>query len=97
MASERTSSLDPTDWIGEKIGKIEREKKEERERINSRERNSTFSLEFPVIRPSNPGETRGKLIPTARATRGYRYCGVSTNSGGRGFLLLGLVLVYGPC
>ena len=32
------TKLDLTSWMGEKRGKIEREKKEERERINSRER-----------------------------------------------------------
>ena len=29
-----------------------------------------------------------KLIPTTRATRGYRYCRVLETPGGRGFLLL---------
>ena len=34
-----------------------------------------------------------KLLPTARATRGYRFGGVSTTPGGKGFLLLGLFSV----
>ena len=55
------TQLDPTDWIGEKRGKRKREKKEERERRNSRERGSTFSLDFPMIGPLNSGETRGKV------------------------------------
>ena len=32
-----------------------------------------------------------KLIPTARATHGYQYCGVSVTPIGRGFLLLDLL------
>ena len=83
MASEGTSSLDPTDWMGEKRGKIEREKKEERERRNSRERGSIFFLDFLT-------RQEAKLIPTARATHGYWYCGILTTPGGRGFLLLDL-------
>ena len=67
MASEGTSSLDPTDWMGEKRGKIEREKKEEREMRNSRERESTFSLDFSAIDPSNSGETRGKVDPHCKS------------------------------
>ena len=47
--------------MGEINGKLEREKKKERERRNSRVRSSHFSLEFPVIGPSNPGEARGKV------------------------------------
>ena len=61
------TQLDPTDWIGEKRGKIEREKKEERERRNSKERNSTFSLDFPLIDPSNPDKTRGKVDPHCKS------------------------------
>ena len=67
MASEGTSSLDPTNWMGENRGKIEREKKEEREKINYRERDSTFFLDFPVIDPSNSGETRGKVDPHSKS------------------------------
>ena len=58
-----------------------------------RERVSTFSLEFPVIGPSVLSEQEEKLVYVARATRGYRFCGVSTTPGGRGFLLL--VLLFG--
>ena len=57
------TQLDPTDWMGEKRGKIERERKEERERRNSRERGFTFSLDFPLISPSNFDETKGKVDP----------------------------------
>ena len=70
MASERTillTQLDPTDWIGEKRGKIEREKKKEKEKRNSRERGSTFSLDFLVIDPLNFDETRGKVDPQCRS------------------------------
>ena len=63
----------------------EREKREE----GVRERDSTLSLDFSAIGPSNPDEARGKVDPTARATHRYRDCGVSTTPGGRGFLLLG--------
>ena len=61
------TQLDPIDWMGEKRGKIEREKKEEGERRNSRQRGSTFSLDFPVIGPSNFGETRGKVDPHCKS------------------------------
>ena len=49
--------------MGEKRGKIEREKKEEREMRNCRKRVSTFSLDFLAIGPSNSGETRSKVEP----------------------------------
>ena len=86
MWHERTSPLDPSSpnrfWEKEK----EREKKES----FCKERVSTFSLNFPVIEPSNPGEQEAKLLPTTRATRGYQF---STTPGGRGLLLLDLVLI----
>ena len=47
--------------------KIEREKKGERERRNSRERGSTFSLDFSVIGTSNSGKTRGKVDPHCKS------------------------------
>ena len=53
--------------MGEKRGKIEREKKEERERRNFRERGSTISLDFSAIGPSNLGETRGKVDPHCKS------------------------------
>ena len=59
MASEGTNSLDPTDWMGEKRGKIKREEKEERERRNSREKGSTFALAS--------SETRGKVDPHCKS------------------------------
>ena len=49
--------------MGEKRGKIEREKEIGKDRRNSKERGSHFSLDFPVIGPSNPDETRGKVGP----------------------------------
>ena len=59
MWHERTSPLDPSSpnrfWEKEK----EREKKES----FCKERVSTFSLNFSVIDPSNPGEPRGKVAP----------------------------------
>ena len=64
MASEETSSLDPTSpnrMGGGKERKMEREKKEERERSDSRERNSTFSLNFSAIGPTNSCKARSKV------------------------------------
>ena len=59
MASERTSHLTPIFsqlvWKGEG----ERERKEG----DFRERESTFPLDFPIIGPLNPSETRGKVDP----------------------------------
>ena len=43
------------------------EKKEERERRNSRERGSTFSLDYLVIGSLNSGETRGKVDPHCKS------------------------------
>ena len=40
-----------------------------------------------------PVRQEAKFLPTARATRGYLFCGVLTTPGGRGFLLLDLILV----
>ena len=55
MASEKTILLTQPDWMGEKRGKIEREKKEEKKKkIFERERESTFSLDFLTIGPLNP-------------------------------------------
>ena len=59
MWHERTSPLDPTDSMGEKRGKIEREEG----RINSRVRSSHFSLDFSTIRSSNLDETRSEVYP----------------------------------
>ena len=50
------NSLDP---IG--LGKGKREKREGKERVLKRE--STFSLDFSMIGPSNLGKTRGKVDP----------------------------------
>ena len=38
-----------------------------RKRKDFRERESTFSLGFPTIGPSNPGETRGKVDPHCKS------------------------------
>ena len=67
---ERTSPLDPSspNRFWEKEKERERERKEE----DFRERESTFSLDFSAIGPSNPGETRGKVDP-----RGKGYAWVS--------------------
>ena len=37
-----------------------------------------------------------KLVYAVRATRGYRYCGVSKTPGGRGLFLLGYSLFKRP-
>ena len=56
---EKTILLTQLDW-GE--GKNER-REGKKEGVLERERESTFSLDFSVISPSNPGETRGKVDP----------------------------------
>ena len=53
------SNLDPT-RLGGKMRERERKKEKGTE---FRERGSTLSLDFPVIGPSNLGETRGKVDP----------------------------------
>ena len=69
LASERTPNLDPSSlksfWEGKE--EKEREKPTERKRRNSRVRSSHFSLEFPTIGPSNPGEPRGKVDPHCKS------------------------------
>ena len=71
-----------------------REKKEERERINSKERGSTVSLDFPVIGSSNPGETRGKVDPHGKSYAWVPVLWIFEKLREVGvFLLLGLVLV----
>ena len=53
---------------------------------------SNFSLNFSAIGPSNSSEVRSKVALMARATRGHRFCGVSTTLRGKDFLLLDLIL-----
>ena len=53
------TNLDPTSLGGKKR---ERGRKREKGR-EFRERGSNFSLDFLVIGPSNPSETRGKVDP----------------------------------
>ena len=59
-----------------------------------RERASTFSLEFPAIGPSVSGEARSKVAPHGKS---YAWAPVffrvSTTPGGKGFLLLDLIIV----
>ena len=67
MASEKTSHLthifsQPV-WEGKREKDLERERKEE----DYRERESTFSLDFSVIGPSNSSETRGKVDPHCKS------------------------------
>ena len=61
-------------------GKIEREKKRKEKGREFRERGSTFSLDFLVIRPSNLGETRGKVDPHYKSYAWVPVCGVLKNS-----------------
>ena len=75
------TQLVPIDWMGEKREKIEREKKEERERITSREIDYTFSLDFSVIGPSTSGETRGKVDPHCKSYAWVPVLWSSDNSG----------------
>ena len=63
MASERTSSLDTC--FDELVW--ERGEQTDKKRKDFRERESTFSLGFPMIRLSNPGETRGKVDPHCKS------------------------------
>ena len=83
MASERTShltNLDPTGLGGKKREKREKERKKE-----SLERKALHFLQ--IFRRSVhriPAIQEVKLIPNARAMRGYQYCGVSETPGGRG-------------
>ena len=44
-------------------GRVNREEGRGKEGESFRERESTFSLDFPTIGPSNPGEERGKVDP----------------------------------
>ena len=55
--------LDPslTKLVGR--GKKRGEKEREGDGRRSRERGSTFSLDFPTIGPSVSGEARGKVLP----------------------------------
>ena len=59
MASERTILLTQPVWGRNKGEKKERGKEGE----SFRERESTLSLDFLAIDPSNPGEARGKVDP----------------------------------
>ena len=61
VASEMTSHL--TLIFSQSRGEEEREMEGEKGEEGVRERNSTFSLDFPAIGPSNPGEARGKVDP----------------------------------
>ena len=78
----------------------ERKRGEEKEQTGKREgkcgifreKSSTFSLEFPAIRPASSDEAGRKVAPHGKATRGYQTWGVSTNSRKVGvFLLLALL------
>ena len=74
--------------VGRREGEGEEETEREERKRAFRVRSSHFSLDFSTIGPSNPDKARAKLIPTARATRGYQDCGVSTTPGGRVFSYL---------
>ena len=62
----KDNSLDPclTNQFGR--GDSKPRKGERKERV-FKERVSTFSLEFQVIGPSNPGEPRGKVTPHCKS------------------------------
>ena len=63
MWHERTSPLDPNS-----PNRIrEKEKESENGEWIFKERESTFSLEFPVIRPSNSDEARSKVGPQGKS------------------------------
>ena len=56
-----------------------KERKEKGREEESRERGSTFSLDFPMIGPSVSGEARGKSFLTTRAASRDRKQGVWKN------------------
>ena len=62
----KDNSLDPclTNQFGRRESKP---RKEGEKRRDFRERVSTFSLDFPMIGPSNPVETRGKVDPHCKS------------------------------
>ena len=66
VLSHLTNLTQSIEW-GEKREKIEREKEKDREKRGILERNSTFSLDFPVSHPSNFGKTRGKVTPHCKS------------------------------
>ena len=80
----------------ERRGGRERKTKRESERKERdlRERSSTFSLVFQAIGPSVSGEARSKVAPHGK---GYTWVPVLGSFDklrkGRGFLLLGLLLM----
>ena len=64
------------------FGRREREREEKREEEEAaRERESTFSLDFPVIRPSNPSETKDKVGPHCKSYAWVPVLWSSDNSG----------------
>ena len=62
----------------------------EKERV-FRERKSNFSLDFPVFGPSVLVRPRSKVVVRGKGYVWATVLGVSTISGGRGFLLLDLI------
>ena len=77
------------------MGEKEKNRKERgRKRESFRERDSTFSLNFPTIGQAISGVQEEEFNLTARASHRDRSLGVLTkNPRGRGFLLFGLILV----
>ena len=63
---ERTSPLDQVFPTGLRRGK-EGGDQRKRERKGARERESTLSLDFLTISPSNPDETRSKVDPHCKS------------------------------
>ena len=57
-----------------------------------RERKCNFSLVSRLFNRRFSSGQEAKLFYAVRATRGHRFCGVSTTPRGRGFLLLDLIL-----
>ena len=60
---ERTSCLDPTELDGGKKRENRERKERGKEEEDFRERESTFSLNFPVIGPTVLGGARGRVYP----------------------------------
>ena len=77
-------------WTKQWDGRKEKSRKERgRKKESFRERDSTFSLNFPTIESAVQAEQEEEFILTARASHRDRSLGVLTKTPrGRGFLLV---------
>ena len=70
--------LDQT--VGEGRKKKEEKRRKEKKRREVRERDTTFSLNFPAIEPAVPGGARGKVLPRGKSYKWKPESRVLTNS-----------------